>query len=62
MSADAAIIQLIRGHKGSRTLLITADHEIINAADPQVAVVDPHAFYLFVFDMLFGNNHFDEIE
>jgi hypothetical protein len=58
MTADAAIIQIMRRQKGTRALLVTADQEIIRAADSQVAVVDPHTFYLFVFDLAFGHYHF----
>jgi hypothetical protein len=49
-------------HKGSRALLVTADQEIIRAADSHVALVDPHTFYLFVFDLAYGHYHFDKTE
>jgi hypothetical protein len=62
MTADAAIMQIMQRHKGSRALLVTADQEIIRAADSHVALVDPHTFYLFVFDLAFGNYHLDKTE
>jgi hypothetical protein len=61
-TADDAIIQIMRRQKGTRALLVTADQEIIRAADSQVALVDPHTFYLFVFDLAFDHYHLGKIK
>jgi len=53
-TADAHIIQAVQKGKDRQVLLVTADQEIIQAAEDRLyAVVGPYHFYMFVYDLPF---------
>jgi molecular chaperone GrpE (heat shock protein) len=51
-TADAVIIRALQKRGSRRTLLVTADREIIESTSKNVyAIIDPYHFYSFVFDL-----------
>jgi molecular chaperone GrpE (heat shock protein) len=51
-TADAVIIRALQKRSSQRTLLVTADREIIESTGKNVyALIDPYHFYGFVFDL-----------
>ena len=54
ISADTIIIRALGSRKDSKSVLVTADQEIIHQTERRVhASVDPFHFYMFVFDLSF---------